>query len=82
MITMKKIIYCLGFALSILTTGCNDFLDKEPLASVTPENYLLNEADLAAYVFGMYPNILPSHVGWTYGMFGWDVNTDNMASLT
>lgn len=28
MITMKKIIYCLGFALSILTTGCNDFWIK------------------------------------------------------
>lgn len=81
MITMKKIIYCIGFALSILATGCNDFLDKEPLSDVTPENYLLNETDLSAYVFGLYPNILPSHVGWTYGMFGWDVNTDNMASL-
>lgn len=81
MITMRKIIYCIGFALSILATGCNDFLDKEPLASVTPEKYLLNEADLASYILGLYP-ILPSHVGWTYGMFGWDVNTDNMASLS
>lgn len=81
MITMRKIIYCLGFALSILATGCNDFLDKEPLSDVTPENYLLNEADLAAYVFGMYPNVLPSHEGWTYGMFEWDKHTDNMANL-
>ena len=78
---MKKIIYCIGFALSVLATGCNDFLDKEPLSNVTPENYLLNETDLAAYVFGMYPNILPSHGNESYGMFQWDSHTDNMAGL-
>lgn len=78
---MKKIIYFLGFSLSILSAGCNDFLDKEPLSEITPDNYLLNEKDLEAYVNGMYPNILPSHVGWTYGMFEWDKHTDNMANL-
>ena len=78
---MKKTIYWMGLALALFTTSCNDFLDKEPLSSVTPENYLLKEADLDAYVSGLYPNILPSHEGWTYGMFEWDTHTDNMANL-
>lgn len=78
---MKKIIYCLGFTLSILTAGCSDFLDKEPLSSVTPDKYLMNDKDLEAYVNGMYPKVLPSHEGWNYGIFNWDKHTDNMASL-
>lgn len=78
---MKNTLYILGLTLTLVSTGCNDFLEKEPLSDVTPEKYLLNESDLTAYVCGIYPNILPSHVGWTYGMFGWDINTDNMASL-
>lgn len=73
--------YFLGLVLTILMTGCNDFLDKEPMSDVTPENYLLNEKDLDAYVNGMYPKVLPSHNGWTYGMFEWDTHTDNMANL-
>ena len=78
---MKKTMYFLGLVLTILMTGCNDFLDKEPMSDVTPENYLLNEKDLDAYVNGMYPKVLPSHNGWTYGMFEWDTHTDNMANL-
>lgn len=78
---MKKIIYSIGFVTALFCTGCNDFLDKEPLSNITPEKYLLSETDLEAYVNGMYPNVLPSHVGWTYGIFGWDAYTDNQASL-
>lgn len=78
---MKTKLFYIGLALSMLCAGCNDFLDKEPLSDVTPENFLLKETDLEAYVLGLYPNILPSHEGWTYGMFEFDKHTDNMADL-
>ena len=63
----------------LLATSCNDYLDQQPLSSITPEDYLREESQLAAYAVARYPNILPSHVNWTFGTFGTDGNTDNMA---
>lgn len=76
---MKKLIYFLGLFLSLFFSGCNDFLDKEPLSNITPDKYFATEGDLTAYVYCMY-SILPSHSNWSYGIFGWDTNTDNMAN--
>ena len=78
---MAKIFCIVGLVLSLLCVSCNDFLDKEPLSEISPEKYLLNEADLAAYVDGLYPNVLPSHGATSYGLFGTDVHTDNLAGL-
>ena len=36
-------------------TGCNDFLDREPLDKVIPEKYFASESDLAAYTINAYP---------------------------
>ena len=60
--------------------ACNDFLDREPLSKVTPEAYLNEESQLAAYDNELYNDILPSHGNWSFGTFGVDQNTDNMAS--
>ena len=62
--------------------SCDDFLDKEPLSKITPENYLNEESQLAAYANGLYTNILPSHGNWSYGTFGIDQHTDNQAYIT
>jgi hypothetical protein len=74
------------YLLSIFLLGCffscNDFLDKEPLSKITPENYLNEESQLAAYANGLYTNILPSHGNWSYGTFGIDQHTDNQAYIT
>ncbi len=59
-------------------TGCNDYLDREPLSDVTPENYLWSEADLAAYTIARYS--FPTHGGWGPGTFGNDNHTDNQAT--
>lgn len=67
-----------GIALSGCLTSCNDFLDREPLASVSPEYYLVEESQLAAYANQLYSNILPGH-SYGYGLFGEDNNTDNQA---
>jgi hypothetical protein len=62
-------------------TGCtNDFLDRQPLSSITPEQYLWDESQLAAYSINRY-GVLPVHSNWTFGTFGIDTHTDNMASM-
>ena len=49
-ITFKYITLSLLAGASLLTS-CEDFLDREPLDSVTPDTYLKNESQLAAYAF-------------------------------
>ncbi|WP_053975893.1 RagB/SusD family nutrient uptake outer membrane protein [Mangrovimonas xylaniphaga] len=65
----------------IFFTSCeDDFLDREPLSSITPDQYLWDEAELAAYAIERY-GTLPTHGQWSFGTFGIDANTDNMASF-
>lgn len=59
--------------------SCNDFLDKTPESTISPENYFSEESQLAAYDNGLYTSILPSHGNWSYGTFGTDEHTDNQA---
>lgn len=74
---MKKILT--GFiaivGIAFITSGCNDFLNREPLSEVTPSKYLWREADLAAYTVARYD--FPTHGGWGVGTFGIDNGTDN-----
>lgn len=63
------------------STGCNDFLNKEPKSDVSPDYYFVDESHLRAYADGRYTEVMPSWSNWTYGTYGEDVNTDNMASL-
>jgi len=59
--------------------SCNDFLDREPISQITPEQYLNEESQLAAYTAGIYTEILPYHKQYSYGRFAEDQHTDNMA---
>ena len=65
-------------ALAGATTSCNDYLDKEPLSSISPEKYFTSETDLLNYCDGRYTDILPSHGSWSYGIYGNDDQTDMM----
>jgi len=47
-----------------------------------PDDYLTEESQLAAYAIEKYTDILPSHSNWSFGTFGTDGNTDNMATPT
>ncbi|WP_029906745.1 RagB/SusD family nutrient uptake outer membrane protein [Prevotella sp. 10(H)] len=79
---MKKHILKYIVSIFIITTliGCNDFLDKEPLSQITPEVYLTEESQLAAYANGLYPDLILSHsMSGNYGIFDMDKHTDNMA---
>lgn len=86
-----------AFALCLLITftiSCNDFLEVDPLSSVSPDNYLWSESQLAAYTvryYAQYDNysngnaatsgMLASH--WGSGgesFFFDDIDTDNGVS--
>lgn len=78
---MKKYIKLLTIGTLLLggLTGCNDFLDREPLDKVIPEKYFASESDLAAYTINAYSF---ETVTDAYGInfFGKDNDTDNQAS--
>lgn len=60
-------------------TGCNDFLDREPLDKVTPEKFFSSEADLAAYAINNYKfNTVTDAYG--LNLFGQDNDTDNQVT--
>ena len=73
-----KIYAALAFLGFFGITGCNEFLDREPLSNVTPANYLQGEADLAAYTIARYN--FPTHGGFNAGTFAADNHTDNQAA--
>ena len=60
----------------LLFSSCNNFLDREPLDSVTPGDYLNNVNDLAAYSINQYS--FSSHGNFGLGTLLGDVHTDNM----
>lgn len=81
-LTIKNTAIGLGFlAVSLLSGACRKMLDQQPPSNIIPENYLNDESQLAAYAIGRY-DILPSHGNWSFGTFGIDGNTDNMATPT
>lgn len=63
---------------SMLLPSCNDFLDREPLDSVTPADFFKNEGDLAAYAVKHYN--FNTHNGWGLGTWAADNATDNQAA--
>lgn len=81
---MKKqhnIVLLLIFGILGFLTSCEpDFLERPPLSNITPEQYLQDESQLAAYAIDRYGS-LPTHGQWSFGTFGIDANTDNMASI-
>lgn len=61
-------------------SSCNDFLDKEPLDAVTPQQYLNSEGELASYAIGLYN--FSTHSGWGLGTLNNDNGTDNQATAS
>ena len=43
---MKKILYCTLFIMAGLSTSCNDYLDSEPITSVSTSTYLYAENEI------------------------------------
>lgn len=72
-----RTLFILGLS-CIALTSCNKFLDRAPLSSVPPHNYLNTEDDLATYTQTKYN--FPTHGGWGVGTFANDNGTDNQAT--
>ncbi|MDO4781719.1 MAG: RagB/SusD family nutrient uptake outer membrane protein [Capnocytophaga felis] len=67
---------------AILSAGiisCNDFLEREPLSDISPNQFFTTEADLASYTIACYN--FPTHAGWGAGTFVIDNGTDNQAGV-
>ena len=78
----KQSIIILSLAVGSLSfTACNDFLDREPLSSVTSEHYLNTETELASFGAAQY-DALPAHKPGEYsiGVFKTDNNSDNQCA--
>ena len=75
---MKKYINITLFAVVFAgMTSCQDYLDREPLSSVSPESYFTVASQLQAYSDDMYPRILPGSGNNSYGYYATDAGTDN-----
>ena len=85
---MKNAYKISAFLILVTLTGCNDWLTKEPMSSVTPEQYFTTESAILTFVDGRYTDILPGHggwsstTGWDYGLFQTDATTDNQISAS
>ena len=66
-------------ALTVLMTGCSDFLDRFPLTEPSSETYLSTESQLYSYVNGLYI-ALPSISQYGTGIRSVDRNSDNIIS--
>lgn len=73
----NKYIILLAIGMVVFSSCSKDFLDKEPIDQVTPDNYLWTDADLGAYALKQY-NFL-TH-GGGLGIWAVDNHTDNQAS--
>lgn len=70
--------------------SCNDFLDREPLTSVTPEVYFQTADQVGAYVLNYYQdNLIDSRSQSLFHPFNWrsgttvnDDQTDNLLSIS
>ena len=51
---------------TIILSSCNDFLDREPLSSVTPEVYFSTTDHFEAYSIAKYNNWFSSHAGYKH----------------
>ena len=63
----------------LLATSCEDFLDRAPITSITPEQYFKQDTELAAYTLNYYNSVLKAPIGgFNAGAINWDDETDNM----
>ena len=77
---MKKIYTIIvSVAVLLLSAGCNDFLDRQPITNITPEKYFKSAEELAAYTVNYYETFLTTYrSNWNVGPIWEDAYTDNL----
>lgn len=78
---LKYALKSLSLPLALAVSGCEDYLDREPIGNYSPESFFVNVENLESYTLPYYITCLPSH-GGGYGIFGSDSGTDDMAGVT
>ena len=76
---MKNRILILSLAAVLMFPSCNAFLNLEPEAALSPEQYLTTEENIGAYATNLY-GMLPKHERSTWGYWRTDANTDDMVA--
>lgn len=79
-LNFKNICICSMVAtVGLVMPACNDFLDRKPISSITPEQYFNSAEELAAYAVNYYTTIIADHAGgYNAGPINSDGDTDNM----
>ena len=77
---MKPNIIAFIGLLTLGLTSCNDFLDQEPLSSLSPESFYTDEGQVQAASNKLYQDIMPNHDTWNYGHYSYDNGTDNQTN--
>ena len=77
---MKRYRYAIIGLLTVGLASCNDFLDQEPVSSMTPEIFYENEDQIQAAANKFYQDMLPGHGYYGYGYYATDNNTDNQTN--
>ncbi|MBR5661069.1 MAG: RagB/SusD family nutrient uptake outer membrane protein [Bacteroidales bacterium] len=77
---MKKIFTLIVSAATLLlSAGCNDFLDRQPITNITPEKYFKSADELAAYTINYYETFFTTYRNnWNVGPIWEDASTDNL----
>ena len=70
---LNKFLYLGVLSTGLLATSCEDFLDRAPITSITPEQYFKQDTELAAYTLNYYTSVLKSPAGgFNAGAINWD----------
>lgn len=77
----KHILFITLFSsVSGMFISCDDFLDREPESTISPEVYFTDATQLQSWADKQYSNILPGSSKNSYGFYSNDKNTDNQIS--
>lgn len=75
---MKKILYIAAFAMSIISTGCNDFLDEQKPQGTLDDEQVLNPAYVDNLVISAYAGwISIEDINSSFSMWNYDVRSDD-----
>lgn len=74
--TKLIVLFICGIVLVFLNACKKEFLEREPLSKITPDSYLVEESQLAAYAINLY-GMMP-----IMGYFNEDKDTDTYAERT
>ena len=77
---IMKLKYLMCICIVCFFTSCDDFLDREPLSQITPDVYLNEESQLAAYAIYLYAGVIPTFDEGLDNRLKMDAHTDDVAN--